>query len=326
MVTGNGVHDVVIIGAGPAGLVCAIEAQKQKLNYRVLEKGCLVNSVYHYPTNLVLFSTPDLLEIGGIPFIISTEKPTRTDLLEYYRRVAAHFDLRINLYEKVESITGRKGDFTIQTNRGKSYAARNIVVATGQYDNPNWMNISGEEREKVSHYYTEAHPYYDKKVAVIGGKNSAVEAALDLYRHGADVTLIHRGETIGKSVKYWLLPDIENRIKEGKIRAMFNTAVEKIEADQLIVRNGDGAQQELENDFVFAMTGYIPDLDFLQELGVDLGAQSTPAHDTETLESNVPGVYIAGVITAGAEGSKVFIENTRNHGTKIIGHIRNGDR
>lgn len=326
MVTGNEVYDVVIIGAGPAGLVCAIEAQKHNLNYLVLEKGCLVNSIFHFPTHLVMFSTPDLLEIGGIPFIISTEKPTRTDLLEYYRRVADHFDLNINLYEKVDSIAGQKGDFNIRTSSEKSYRTRHVVVATGQYDNPNRMNIPGEDGDNVSHYYTEAHPYYEKKVAVIGGKNSAVEAALDLYRHGADVTLIHRGETFGKSVKYWILPDIENRIKEGGVRAMFNAGVEKIEKDHLIVRNSDGVRQKLENDFVFAMTGYIPDIDFLQGLGIDLGLKSTPAHDTETLETNVPGVYIAGVITAGAEGSKVFIENTRNHGTKIIGHIRNGDR
>ena len=320
MSTAQEVNDVAIVGAGPGGLACAIAAQKHNLNYLVIEKGCLVNSVFHFPTKTTLFSTPELLEIGGIPFIISTEKPTRTDLLGYYRRVTEHFDLKINLNEKVESISGQKGDFQIQTSRNKIYSAKNIVIATGQYDTPNLMNIPGEDLEKVNHYYTEAHCYYRKKVAIIGGKNSAVEAALDLYRHGAKVTVIHRGDDFGKSVKYWILPDIKNRVKEGKIRAYFNTTVKEIKEDSLIVEK-DGVETELENDFVFALTGYRPDMGFLKNAGVEFDSQLTPVHDAETFETNVPGVYIAGVIIAGCEGSKVFIENTRNHGTKIIGHI-----
>ena len=320
MPTAQEVNDVAIVGAGPGGLACAIAAQKHNLNYLVIEKGCLVNSVFYFPTNVTLFSTPELLEIGGIPFIIPAEKPSRKDLLGYYRRVTEHFDLKINLNEKVESISGQKGDFQIQTSRNKIYSAKNIVIATGQYDTPNLMNIPGEDLEKVSHYYTEAHSYCRKKVTIIGGKNSAVEAALDLYRHGAEVTVIHRGDDFGKSVKYWILPDIKNRVKEGKIHAYFNTAVKEIKEDSLIVEK-DGVETELENDFVFALTGYRPDMGFLKNAGIELDSTLTPVHDAETLETNVPGVYIAGVIIAGCEGSKVFIENTRNHGTKIIGHI-----
>ncbi len=321
MTTAQEVNDVAIVGAGPGGLACAIAAQKHNLNYLVIEKGCLVNSVFHFPTNVTLFSTPELLEMGGIPFIIPTAKPTRKDLLGYYRRVAEHFDLKINLNEKVESISGKKGDFQIQTSRNKIYSAKNIVIATGQYDSPSLMNVPGEDLEKVSHYYTEAHPYYRKKVVIIGGKNSAVEAALDLYKHGAEVTVIHRGEDFGKSVKYWILPDIKNRIKEGKIRAYFNTTVNEIKEGFLIVTDDKGVETELENDFVFALTGYRPDMGFLKKVGIEFDSKLTPVHDAETFETNVSGVYIAGVIIAGCEGSKVFIENTRNHGTKIIGHI-----
>ncbi|MCH8957682.1 YpdA family putative bacillithiol disulfide reductase [candidate division KSB1 bacterium] len=320
MTTAQEVNDVAIVGAGPGGLACAIAAQKHNLNYLVIEKGCLVNSVFYFPTNTTLFSTPELLEIGGIPFIIPAEKPSRRDLLGYYRRVTQHFDLKINLNEKVGSISGQKGNFQIQTSRDKIYSAKNIVIATGQYDTPNLMSIPGEDLEKVSHYYTEAHSYYRKKVAIIGGKNSAVEAALDLYRHDAKVTVIHRGDDFGKSVKYWILPDIKNRVKEGKIHAYFNTTVKEINEDSLIVEK-DGVETELENDFVFALTGYRPDMGFLKNAGVEFDSKLTPVHDAETFETNVPGVYIAGVIIAGCEGSKVFIENTRNHGTKIIGHI-----
>lgn len=315
------VQDVAIVGAGPGGLACAIEAKKHNLNYLVIEKGCLVNSIFHFPANMTLFSTPELLEIGSVPFIISTEKPTRTDLLGYYRRVAEHFDLEINLNEKVESISGQKGDFLIRTSRDKAYSAKNIIIATGQYDTPNLINIPGENLEKVSHYYTEAHPYYKRKVAIIGGKNSAVEAALDLCKHGAEVTVIHRGDDFGKSVKYWILPDIKNRIEEGKIRTYFNTTVKEIKEDALIVENAGGVELEIENDFVFALTGYRPDMHFLRDVGVEFDSKLTPVHNTGTLETNVSGVYIAGVITVGCEGSKVFIENSRNHGTKIIGHI-----
>ena len=326
MVTDKAIYDLVIIGAGPIGLACAIDAQKHGLNYLVLEKGCLVNSIFHFPTNLIFFSTPDLLEIGGIPFIISAEKPTRTDLLKYYRIAAEHYGLNIHLFEKVAAIRGKAGDFTISTDRPESYRTRNIAIATGQYDHPNMMNIPGEDLEKVSHYYTEAHPFYKKKVAVIGGKNSAVETSLDLLKYGAEVTLIHRGNDFGKSVKYWILPNIENRIKKGKIRALFNTVVQEIRENSIVIQNGTGSVQELENDFVFALTGYNPDTEFLQKLGVELGDMYRPAHNEETLETNVPGIYVAGVITVGSEGSKVFIENSRDHGAKIVRNIANGSK
>lgn len=260
--------DVIIIGAGPAGLACAIEAKKQNLNYLVIEKGCLVNSIFHFPTDLSFFSTADLLEIGDVPFVLSAPKPKRIDALNCYRRVAEHWQIRLHLYETVQAISGEKGDFRIQTNREENYRTRNIIVATGQYDTPNFMNISGEHLPKVSHYYTEGHPYFQKNVAVIGGKNSAVEAALDLYHHGANVTLIHRGESFGKSVKYWILPDIENRIKEGKICAHFKTEVLQIKEDRIVVKNVAGEIWEIENDFVFAMTGYRPNIDFLKKTGI----------------------------------------------------------
>ncbi len=319
----DNIYDVLIIGSGPAGLACAIDAQKANLSCLVLEKGSLVNSIFHFPVNMIFFSTPELLEIGDVPLIIQTEKPTRADMLKYYRLVSEHHRLNIKLFERVESVTGTVGEFTVASTKG-SYRARNVVVATGQYDNPNLMAVPGENLPKVSHYYTEAHSFYRKKVAVIGGKNSAVEAALELYKNGVDVTIIHRHDDFGKSVKYWILPDIKNRVKEGKIKALFNTVITDIREDTIIVRDAQGRESELENDFVFALIGYNPDTGFLTQMGVELQSRYTPVHNPNTLETNVPGIYIAGVITAGSEGSKVFIENSREHGTKIIGHILNG--
>ncbi|MCG8606732.1 YpdA family putative bacillithiol disulfide reductase [bacterium] len=317
------VQDVIIIGAGPGGLACAIEAQKQQLNYLVIEKGCLVNSIYRFPTNVTFFSTPELLEIGGIPFIIPGEKPSKSDLLNYYRSITEHFDLNIRSFEAVTSVSAVQEGFVVTTEAGSEYQAQYVVVAMGQFDNPNFLRIAGEELDKVSHYYTDAHPFYKKNVAIIGGKNSAVEAALELYRHGANVTVIHRGEAFGKSVKYWILPDIENRIAEGKIRAFFETAVEKITRTEIHLSTA-GGRRVIDNDFVFALTGYRPDLPFLRKIGIEIDATGTPVHNPDTLETNVPGIYVAGVITAGCRGSKVFIENSRDHGKKIVRHILNG--
>jgi thioredoxin reductase (NADPH) len=317
------VQDVIIIGAGPGGLACAIEARKQQLNYLVIEKGCLVNSIYRFPTNVTFFSTPDLLEIGGIPFIIPGEKPTKSDLLNYYRSVAGHFDLNIRSFETVASITPVRDRFVVMTKAGLEYESKHVVVATGQFDTPNVLNIPGEELDKVSHYYTDAHPFYNKNVAIIGGKNSAVEAALELCRHGANLTLIHRGEVFGKSVKYWILPDIENRIAEGKIRAFFKATIDKITETEIHIETDEGLQV-IQNDFVFALTGYRPDLTFLSKIEIEIDSNGTPVHDPETLETNVPGIYVAGVLTAGCRGSKVFIENSRDHGKKIVRHILNG--
>lgn len=318
-------YDVIIVGSGPAGITCAIDAKKSGLKYKVIEKGCLVNSIYNFPTNLIFFSTADLLEIGGLRFILASDKPGRNDLLKYYRYVVAHYELDVAVYEKVLSVDGVKENFTVVTDKNK-YSAKNVVLAIGQYDNPNKMQIPGEHLEKVSHYYTEPHPYFRKKVAIIGGKNTAVESALELYRNGAEVTIIHRGPEFGKSVKYWVLPDIENRLREGKIKAYFNTIVEEIKDESVVIREGGSEPRELANDFVLAVTGYHPDTTFMQKLGIKIESHHTPVHNPETLETNVPGLYVAGVITAGDDGGKVFIENSRNHGLKIIGNILDGSK
>ncbi len=317
--------DVIIIGAGPCGLACGIAAKEHGLTHLIIEKGCLVHSIFHFPINMTFFSTPELLEIGQVPMIIRDEKPKRLDALQYYRRVAILHALKFRLYERVERIRRTDDGFTVYTHSGRSYPSRWVVLATGYYDHPNLLNIPGEDLPKVSHYYKEAHPYFDQKVAVIGGQNSAVEAALDLHRAGARVTLIHRGPEIGRAVKYWLRPDIENRIREGSIQALFNTRVVEIKNDRLIIVTGGGRQRELANDFVFALTGYHSDNGLLREAGIEFEADGlTPVHDHETLETNVPGLFVAGVLTAGADANKVFIENSRHHGTLIMKAIVHG--
>jgi thioredoxin reductase (NADPH) len=318
--------DVLVVGAGPTGLACAIEAQKVGFKSIIIDKGCLVNSIFHYPTNMVFFTTPELLEIGDIPFPTSLPKPTRVEALEYYRRVAEHYQLHVCQYQWVKTITGEDGNFRVtSTDRHDAihdYRARKIVVATGYYDLSNRMGVPGEEADKVFHYYREAHPYYDTEVVVIGGKNSAAEAALDLWRHGARVTLVHRGPQMHHHVKYWVRPDIENRIKAGEIAAYFNTTVQEIGPDYIVLLTPNGSLR-LKNDFVFAMTGYHPDYDFLRSIGIELSAeQHRPFCDPETLESNVPGVYVAGVIVAGSRTNEIFIENGRFHGQQIAAHLR----
>ncbi len=318
--------DVLSIGAGPTGMACAIEAQKVGLSALLVDKGCLVNSLFHYPANMVFFTTPELLEIGDIPFSTAHQKPTRNEALEYYRKVAAHYQLNVRQYERVEAVTGADGDFRVATldrhETAHDYRARKLVVATGYYDLPNRMGIPGEDLPKVFHYYREPHPFYDHDVLVIGGKNSAAEAALDLWRHGARVTLVHRGPAMRDSVKYWVKPDIENRIKRGEIPAYFNTTVQEIGENSVVLRT-PRAEVELENDFVFALTGYHPDFDFLRALGIELSAeQCRPLCDPETLESNVPGIYVAGVIVAGSRTSEIFIENGRFHGRQIAADLK----
>ncbi|HEY4841598.1 MAG TPA: YpdA family putative bacillithiol disulfide reductase [Terriglobales bacterium] len=313
--------DVLIVGAGPTGLACAIEIQKAGFKALIIDKGCLVNSIYRYPTNMVFFTTPELLEIGDIPFTTSAAKPTRLDALEYYRRVAEHYHLDIRAYEWVKTITGENNDFRIATSDRHGaihdYHARKIILATGYYDLANQLEIPGEDLEKVFHYYREPHPYFDTDVLVIGGKNSAAEAALDLWRHGARVTLVHRGAQIHNHVKYWVRPDIENRIKAGQITAHFNSTVEEINEDCAVLRTPSG-RLRLKNDFVFALTGYHPDYDFLRSAGVEFATeQMRPVCDPETLESNVLGMYVAGVIVAGSRTNEIFIENGRFHGKLI---------
>lgn len=318
--------DVMVIGAGPTGLACAIEAQKVGLKAIIVDKGCLVNSIYNYPVNMNFFTTPELLEIGDIPFSTALQKPTRQEALEYYRKVTEFYKLHTCLYQRVRAVSGSNGDFRItatdRQERIHDYRARKIVVATGYYDLPNVLGIPGEELGKVFHYYREPHPFYDCDVVVIGGKNSAAEAALDLWRHGARVTVVHRGPEFHSHVKYWVKPDIENRIKAGEIVAHFDSTVQEIGPDFVVV-NTPGRPLRLKNDFVFALTGYHPDYDFLRDLGIELSAeQHRPCCDPETLESNAPGIYVAGVIVAGSRTNEIFIENGRFHGKLIATDLK----
>jgi len=318
----NESFDVVVVGAGPTGLACAIESQKVGLRAVNIDKGCLVNSLYNYPTNMVFFTTPELLEIGDIPFTTAHQKPMRAEALEYYRKVTEHYDLDIRQYENVERITGTDGQFRIDSSDrasvSRQYRARKVVIATGFYDLPNMMGIPGELLPKVRHYYSEPHPYFDADVLVIGGKNSAAIAALELWRHGARVTLVHRGPEMHKNVKYWIKPDIENRIKNGEIAAYFNSTVKEISSAAVVLETAD-REVTLKNDFVLALTGYHPDLDFLRSVGVQIGElpDCKPSVNLETLETNVPGIYLAGVVVAGNRTHEIFIENGRFHGRQI---------
>jgi thioredoxin reductase (NADPH) len=320
------VFDVLVVGAGPTGMACAIEAQRAGLRSVMVDKGCLCNSLFHYPSHMTFFTTPELLEIGDIPFPSVNQKPTRNEALEYYRKVAEHYQLDIRQYQNVDSITGSDGDFRVHTTdrfgRKLTHHARKLVVATGYYDLPNYLGSPGEDMPKVHHYYDDPHPYYDLDILVIGGKNSAAIAALDLWRHGARVTLVHRGPAMHRHVKYWILPDIENRIKNGEIMAYFASSVERIEEDSVTLKTPEGTIT-FKNDYVFAMTGYHPDFDFLTSLGVQLeGDDRCPACDPQSLESNVPGVYLAGVILAGERTNEIFIENGRFHGRQIATDLK----
>jgi thioredoxin reductase (NADPH) len=317
--------DVIVIGAGPTGLACAIEAQRAGFKVITVDKGCVVNSIYNYPANMSFFTTPELLEIGDIPFSTSRQKPTREEALEYYRKVAEHYHLEICQYQWVKTVTGRDNHFHIaatdRIGRVYDYQTRKLVVSTGYYDLANFMNIPGEDLPKVHHYYREPHPFFDTDVVVIGGKNSAAISALDLWRHGARVTLVHRGARMHGHVKYWILPDIENRIKNHEIAAYFNSSVEEIGPDHVLLSTPEGPVR-LKNDFVFAMTGYHPDYDFLRSIGIELSSeQCRPVCDPETLESNVPGIYVAGVIVAGSRTNEIFIENGRFHGKQIAADL-----
>jgi thioredoxin reductase (NADPH) len=317
--------DAVIVGAGPTGLACGIELKRRGLNAILLDKGCITNSLYNYPTNMVFFTTPELLEIGGIPMTSIGEKPVRGEALKYYRRVADHYSLDIHQYERVLRFTGGDGDFSIYTldrlERTREYRARKLILATGYYDKPNYLNVPGEELPKVLHYYKEAHPYYAQDVIVVGGKNSAAIAALELFWTGARVTLVHRREQLHDNVKYWIRPNIENRIKSGEVRAFFNSTVTRIELEIVTLATPEGELQVI-NDFVFAMTGYHPDTEFLEQHGIRFDVETLrPRLNPETLESERPGVYLAGVLVAGMHTNEVFIENGRFHGTLIAEDI-----
>ncbi|MBW2936683.1 YpdA family putative bacillithiol disulfide reductase [Aureisphaera sp. CAU 1614] len=313
--------DVLIIGGGPIGIACALECQKNNLDYVVLEKGALVNSLYNYPLNMTFFSTSEKLEIGGIPFISNNPKPHRDEALEYYRRVAKSFELNIHLYEKVLSVEKKDDFFHIESNKNQ-YAAKNIIIATGFYDIPNLLNVPGEQLPKVSHYFKEAHPYVMQKTMVVGASNSAVDAALEIWQKGGDVTMIVRGPNIGERVKYWVKPNIENRIEEGSIKAYFNAEIKEIRESEVIISTPEG-DITIPNDFVIALTGYQPNLEFLRNIGISLSEDGKylPQYNPESMESNVEGVYLAGVICGGMETHKWFIENSRIHAAMIASDI-----
>ncbi len=314
-------HDVVVVGAGPTGLACGIELKKLGLDAVLIDKGCVVNSLYNYPTHMTFFTTPELLEIGGIPMTSIGDKPVRGEALKYYRKVADHYSLHIRQYELVKRIAGEDGAFVTHTvdrmGDAQSYESRKIILATGYYDVPNLLNVPGEDLPKVIHYYKEAHPYYNHDVIVVGAKNSAAIAALELLWNGARVTLVHRGKGISDRVKYWIKPNIENRIKSGEIKAYFDTSIKEIGSDFVILSSPDG-EVRLKNDFVFAMTGYRPDLEFLAAHGIQLDPNTNkPYTNPETLESDRKGMYLAGVIVAGMHTNEIFIENGRFHGERI---------
>ena len=319
-------YDLLVIGAGPTGLACAIDAQKAGFRVVLVDKGCLCNSLYHYPSHMTFFTTPELLEIGEIPFPSPNPKPNRNEALQYYRQVAAYYRLDVRPYQTVEGVTGSDGNFRVHLrdrfDRTSHLASRKLVVATGYYDLPNYLEIPGEKLSKVMHYYDDPHPYAGLDVVVIGGKNSAAIAALELWRHGARVTLVHRGPGMHRHVKYWIKPDIENRIKAGEVTAYFESQVTEITLDTVLLETPSGARI-LKNDFVFALIGYHPDFDFLRSLGVRAeGEDRMPVCDAECLESNVPGIYLAGVIVAGNRTNEIFIENGRFHGQQIARDLK----
>lgn len=315
-------YDLVIIGAGPIGLACGIEAKKAGFNYLIIEKGCLVNSLYHYPLNMTFFSTSDRLEIGGVPFISHGPKPNRAESLEYYRRVCSTWDLHVKLYEKVERIDTENGFHKITTSKG-FYKAKAVILSLGFYDLPYLLNVPGEDLPKVKHYYDEPHPYFEQHIIVVGAANSAVDVALETFRKGATVTMVIREPSILESVKYWVRPDIENRIKEGSIRAYFNSEILEIKPLSVVIGTPESVL-ELENDFVLAMTGYKPPFDFMKACGIQFHNDEfhTPVYDEKTMETNVKNLYLAGVVCGGLKTNKWFIENSRVHAEMIISHLR----
>ncbi|MFM8349333.1 MAG: YpdA family putative bacillithiol disulfide reductase [Bacteroidota bacterium] len=313
--------DVIIIGAGPIGLNCGIEASKAGLTHLILEKGCLVNSIYHYPLNMTFFSTSERLEIGGVPFISHQHKPNRTEALEYYRRVASSWNLNIRLYEGVESAQKKDDGFEVVTAAG-TYHSRALVLSIGFYDEPFWLNIPGEDLPKVHHYYKEAHPFYKQRLVVVGAANSAVDVALETWRKGAEVTMVIRESGIRESVKYWVKPDIENRLAEGSIKVFYQSQLAAIREKEVDISTPDGPVT-LANDFVLAMTGYQPPFRFIESLGITFQSDEfhTPNYDDQTMETTIPGLYLAGVVCGGLKTNKWFIENSRIHAEMIMADL-----
>jgi thioredoxin reductase (NADPH) len=316
------IYDLIIIGAGPIGLACGIEGKKAGLSYVILEKGCLVNSIYNYPLNMTFFSTSERLEIGGVPFISHGPKPNRFEALEYYRRVCMSWELNVRLYEKVESSVKENDLHIISTPKGK-YSAKAVVLALGFYDLPFLLNVPGEDLPKVKHYYDEPHPYFNQKVIVVGAANSAVDVALETWRKGAEVTMVIRESELRESVKYWVKPDIENRIKEGSIKAYFNSEIVQIHPTTVEIKTPEG-NKILDNDWVLAMTGYEPPFDFMKSLGMKFHNDEyhTPEYNEETMETNVKNLFLAGVVCGGLKTNKWFIENSRVHAEMIVDHLK----
>jgi thioredoxin reductase (NADPH) len=314
-------YDLVIIGGGPIGIACGLEAQKKGVTYVILEKGPIVNSLYNYPVNMQFFSSSEKLEIDEIPFISKEAKPSRSEALEYYRRIATSNKLNINLFEKVTSVSKKENEFTILSDKN-TYKSKNVVIATGFYDIPNKLEVLGEDLPKVSHYYKDPHYYAGQHLAVIGASNSSVDAALECYRKGAKVTLLIRGAEVGQRVKYWVRPDIINRIEEGSIHVYYNTTVQEISENTLTIQTKNGIET-LRNDFVLALTGYKPNFTFLEQIGVEFSKddKKIPSYNTETMETNISGVYLAGVICGGMETHKWFIENSRVHAKIIVAAV-----
>jgi thioredoxin reductase (NADPH) len=314
-------YDIIIVGGGPIGIACGLEAQRAGLSYLILEKGCLVNSLYNYPANMTFFSTSERIEIGGIPFVSNNVKPVRAEALEYYRRVAVSHQLNLHLQEKVLSIRSINGKFEITSSR-RAYSASHIIIATGFYDLPVLLNIPGEDLPKVVHYYKDPHFYAMQKVIVVGASNSAVDAALETWRKGAEVTMVIRGEGIGRRVKYWVKPDIENRIKEGSIKAYTHSTLQAIRAGEADILTPDGVET-IPNDYVIALTGYQPNFEFLRQIGVRLSEDENllPFYDPLTMETNVKNLYLAGVVCGGMNTHVWFIENSRIHAEMIVRHI-----
>ncbi|MEP0212317.1 MAG: YpdA family putative bacillithiol disulfide reductase [Cellulophaga sp.] len=313
--------DVIIIGGGPIGIACGLEAKKNGLSYLILEKGCIVNSLYNYPAKMQFFSSSEKLEIDNIPFISNEAKPKKEEALEYYRRIVSSNDLDINLFEKVTNVTKDSTYYIVKTSK-TTYTANNVIIATGFYDIPNKLNIPGEDLPKVTHYYNNPHYFSKQKVVVVGASNSSIDAALECWRKGAEVTLIIRGAEVGQRVKYWVRPDIINRIEEGSIKVIYNANITEIKETQLTVKTVDGAIT-LQNDYVLALTGYRPNFNFLTKMGITLSndAKKIPTHNKDTMETNLSNVYLAGVICGGMETHKWFIENSRIHAKKIISTI-----
>ncbi|MCF4102359.1 YpdA family putative bacillithiol disulfide reductase [Gillisia sp. M10.2A] len=318
----NSQYDLIIIGGGPIGIAVGLEAQKNNLSYLIIEKGCLVNSIYNYPSNMSFFSTSEKLELDNIPFISTNPKPKKAEALEYYRRIATSNNLNINLFEMVTGVNSEDEEKHVVSTNKTTYTANNIVIATGFYDIPNYLNIPGEQLPKVAHYYNDPHYYATQKTIVVGASNSAVDAALEIYRKGGDVTMIVRKPEIGERVKYWVRPDIDNRIKEGSINAYFNASLIEIKEKEVVIATPEG-NKSIENDFVLLLTGYRPNFDFLKKIGIRLSidGKQIPSYNDETMETNISGIYLAGVVCGGMETHKWFIENSRVHANMIVSSI-----